>query len=528
MNIYESFSAANFVENSIPSTANPVINFTDMKIKRIFIGAMILLAIGLVTASIGLFTVNPLMAAGGSAIALIGVIGTLALLVLRLRNKSDTSQNNGETNQKLPTKQQLDQKLPLEKLEEVPIMPSAEKTKELAEGFDIKHSVEKREEVPIILSEEKKKELLEGYEKNSISDEQVMAFPCLLKDAVFMLSLFEIQNKNNSKGLFGLLDTWKIVDSSLKLNKDFTLNVLKLENSLLIWKHVDPILKNDSDFMLKASLINHGHAKMIVGSNLKKDANFFIKLFEIPISNLYKKELLEIADESLFKNPDFMSQVIKLELGFNVSELHPELKKDLIFLTKSISHFDRLQVNEIMRSIDPSFLKDPSFILAAMKADSGAYSKAHFTLKSNQDFLLKAMKIDSDILQHFNELKDNEEFMLKVIAIDPTQIRISPALSWRRNFIIQAIEINPKILLNVNSFIQQNSFFLSKAVEKDPQLIGDDDFRLLLSHSASLLAIGLRQDPSLFYHLKQDTSINDNVIEEACILAGLPRDGIGG
>jgi hypothetical protein len=215
--------------------------------------------------------------------------------------------------------------------------------------------------------------------------------------------------------------------------------VKKVENNA----HVAPLLAPvsvDPKTTLRAAMLDaiKEDSKAIdkVPAELKKDSKFMIAAMKIDPYTLLE------ADEELKKSPDFILEALAENKSweqeghkdaFNcICEITSDvLKRNLDFMLKAI-RIDSDPLLFTYETLTEEQNNNPEFMLARIKNNFfcgvNDLKKASSELKKDQNFILELIKIDYTLFEYAaDELKKDYDFMLKAVQANPKTVAY---ISW--------------------------------------------------------------------------------------------------
>jgi len=206
--------------------------------------------------------------------------------------------------------------------------------------------------------------------------------------------------------------------------------------------NVDKSLKNYNDIVL-AAIVKDPNMFEKIDSNLKKDKKIALAATKT------KENFDKLRDE--FKNDqDVILEAIKNEKSFGTSDIFKKvnetLKSNKNFIIKAV----KLNGN-IIQQVTNNFKKDKDVFLSAVQKNGYCLYYADDNLKKDKDVVMAAISNYSSALQHADEtLKKDREIVLTAIKnhtgwdyID----YLDQSFIEDKDFVIEAISLNKRFLI---------------------------------------------------------------------------------
>lgn len=243
---------------------------------------------------------------------------------------------------------------------------------------------------------------------------------------------------------FVMDDDYKKIPKEFWSDKDFVLEAVKKQGSSI--NYADPTLKNNKEIVISA-IKQDSFAIDYIGEDIKKDRDVLLEIIAQKgidsiklLDDKYKndKEIilklllspkdsfgLSLDDEDEPDPIEFMSkeflkdeQVLEAALKNQWLELD---KVDSEVITKNIAKA-AMTKKENFDKLKDKFKNDPDIVLEALKnegtwGDSEIFNKIDGTLKTNKEFLIKAVNIKSNIFNQISEnLKKDKDIVLSTVS----------------------------------------------------------------------------------------------------------------
>ena len=227
-------------------------------------------------------------------------------------------------------------------------------------------------------------------------------------------------------------------------NKDFVLEAVKKQGAAI--NYADPALKNNKEIVISA-IKQDSFAIDYIGEEIKKDKDVLLEIIaqkgvdsiklidekyksdkEVILKLLHSKKdsiLLSLdgdeePDPIKFMSKEFLKDEQVLELALQNQWLELD-KVDSQLITKNIAKA-AMKKKENFDKLEDKFKNDPNIILEALRhedtwGDSEIFSKIDESLKTNKEFLVKAVNIKDSIFDQISDdLKKDKAIVLSAVS----------------------------------------------------------------------------------------------------------------
>ncbi len=227
------------------------------------------------------------------------------------------------------------------------------------------------------------------------------------------------------------------INSTLKVDKEIVLSVLKNRSSFVNLDDIDDSLKSDKEIVLSVLDINPYIDSNDIDDTLRNDKDFILKVCKKNLGNFIH------ASHSLQYDKDFIIQVLRSTPLNNTKEFISIIKSNL----------------------------DDEIIFEIVKKDLKSLEFCSPEFKSNKVFMIPIIQNNIDALQYANyTLLDDKEFILALINHKEIFESISDTLMEDTEFILEISNYNIEILKQINITIYEDINFLNKAIVIDPNI----------------------------------------------------------
>jgi len=315
------------------------------------------------------------------------------------------------------------------------------------------------------------------------------------------------------------------LDSQLKRDKDFMLNLIKKIRDANILKIADDSLKKNREFVLKSIRhIRYGFPRRkksnllkYVDANLKNDWKFLLGLLNLhdnSINRWISKKLNE-KNSSLNKNNNFITEACKIFPEI-LQYADSSLKKDREVVLAAVK-----SNGYVLKYADDSLKKDKEVVLAAVKSNGYVLKYADNSLKKNKEVVLAAVKENGGVLNYADDsFKKDKKIVLAAVKNDFTAIAYADnSLKKDKEIALAAVTYDGRALEYVDGSFKNNIDFILEAVKSHAGSLEYVDESLKKDRNFALNAV---KNNGMALEYLNDSFRNDKEI----VLAAVKNNGV--
>ena len=232
-------------------------------------------------------------------------------------------------------------------------------------------------------------------------------------------------------------------DLILKNNKEIAISAIKQDSFAI--DYIGEEIKKDRDVLLEIIAQKGADSIKLLDEKYKSDKELILKLL-----NCKKNSFLSSLDDGEEPDPiKFMSEeFLKDEQILDAAIQNEWLKLDKVdsqLITKNIAKTAMIKT-ENFDKLEDKFKNDPDVILEALKnentwGDSEIFKKMDVSLKTNKEFLIKAVNINGIIFNQISDdLKKDKDIVLSAVSKNGFILdKIDKSFTKDRNIVLAAV-----------------------------------------------------------------------------------------
>ena len=249
-------------------------------------------------------------------------------------------------------------------------------------------------------------------------------------------------------------------DASLKNDKEIVISAIK-QSSFAI-DYIGDDIKKDKDVLLEIIAQKGADSIKLIDEKYKSDKEVILKLLHC------KKDTLLLSldgekesDPIKFMSEEFLKDEQILEAALQNQWLELD-KVDSQLITKNIAKA-AMKKKENFDKLEDKFKNDPDIVLEALKnentwGDSEIFKKLNGGLKSNKEFLIKAVNIiDGIIDQISDDLKKDKDIVLSAVSKNGFALnKIDKSFTKDKTVVLAAVNQSGASLMHADDSLKKD------------------------------------------------------------------------
>jgi len=249
-------------------------------------------------------------------------------------------------------------------------------------------------------------------------------------------------------------------DASLKNDKEIVISAIKQDSFAI--DYIGDDIKKDKDVLLEIIAQKGADSIKLIDEKYKSDKEVILKLLHCKKDSLLlsldgEKE----SDPIKFMSEEFLKDEQILEAALQNQWLELD-KVDSQLITKNIAKA-AMKKKENFDKLEDKFKNDPDIVLEALKnentwGDSEIFKKLNDGLKSNKEFLIKAVNIiDGIIDQISDDLKKDKDIVLSAVSKNGFALnKIDKSFTKDKTVVLAAVNQSGASLMHADDSLKKD------------------------------------------------------------------------
>jgi serine/threonine protein kinase len=255
-------------------------------------------------------------------------------------------------------------------------------------------------------------------------------------------------------------------------DKEIILELVKDNGNVL--KHISIEFQNNKDIVLEAVRKN-GYSYEFASPNLQNDKDVVIQA----IKSIHEHDFTLKIPIDFYQDKDVVYELIQKNPN-QMQNAPLKLLNDEEFMLKCF------KISKYTLVHTPYFY-DEIFCESLIKNSIENFNFISHLLKSNEEFLLKSLKVNFNIFHYFNlEMKESKEFILKAIELNTGILKyISNDLKNDETFAMELVRINGNCLEYLSNDLRNNVEVVKAAIEttEDSHIFASEEIQYSAENS---------------------------------------------